>query len=120
MSAAAVILLAVAKIDGEISKEEKDAILQVFLTDFHLSDEQARGLLVSTSFLIKDEMSLLGQAASILERSLARFTKDQVDSFLAMLRKVADIEAGSQDKKAALIAEVSAVFQPENKNDSTW
>ena len=51
MEAAALLAFAVAKIDGEVSKEEKQQLIMLFQSEFSLSLKAATELLLSCSYL---------------------------------------------------------------------
>ena len=54
LDATAILLTAVAKADGDMSKEEKSELLTVFEQDFRLSKKDAAGLLISRVHLLGD------------------------------------------------------------------
>ena len=72
---AAVILLGAAKLEGEISREQKLDILDTFHSEFHMSKSQAMELFVSSSYLLREEDHLLANLSKVLERSKTHFPK---------------------------------------------
>ncbi len=54
LEVAALLSTAVAKLDGEISREEKAALLELFKHEFNRTDEEAADLLRSSTYLFGD------------------------------------------------------------------
>ena len=59
MEATALLIAATAKADGDMSLDEKKAILAMFENDFHLSDRDAAALLTSSTHLLGTGLRLL-------------------------------------------------------------
>lgn len=77
MEATAVAVTAVAKADGDMSKEERSKLLRLFETEFSLSQNDASALLNSSTHLLGSGEALRENPAAVLARSIDGFTDEQ-------------------------------------------
>jgi uncharacterized tellurite resistance protein B-like protein len=113
---AAVLLLAVAKADGEITSDQKKELLGMFQGEFGISRDEAADLLLASSHLIRDEIYLVDNLDKVLARSAARFEPETIASLLAMMRRVAALDGSINTEQQKLIDATeryyAARFQP--------
>ena len=107
---AAVLLLGVAKCEGEISAEQKKSILHIFEQTFHLSPSEASDLLLASAHLIRNEVYISDRLPRILEPSRADFTPPLVDSLLQLMRRVSTIEGPANAEQEKLIDATERFF----------
>ncbi|MGH8187910.1 MAG: TerB family tellurite resistance protein [Steroidobacteraceae bacterium] len=115
MDVAAVLLLGIAKADGEITSDQKRALLALFQSEFSISRDEASDLLLASSHLIRDEIYLVDNLDKVLERSAERFEPDTVASLLAMMRKVAALDGSINTEQQKLIDATEGYFAGRNK-----
>lgn len=121
MDVAAVLLLGVAKCEGEISAEQKKQLLHLFDSEFKLSPDEASDLLLASSHLIRNEVYLVDNLDRILERSKERFTSAQASSLLALMDRVANFESTANEEQRKLIAATEHYFSERAKSaGKTW
>ncbi|MGR8935729.1 MAG: TerB family tellurite resistance protein [Gammaproteobacteria bacterium] len=117
---AALLILGVAKCEGEISKEQKQEILRLFKNEFRLSDKEAQSLFRASAFLMKDEVSIAKNVDKILERSQSEFTPAQVDSMLAMMRRISSLDGAASEEQLATIQNTDNYFSVLHKKHKGW
>ena len=117
---AALLVAGVAKIDGEISAEEKHAIRNEFETTFSMSADQATELLASSAYLLRDGEVLRSQLASVLKRANEYLTGEQVDSLFEMMNRVALVDGAPTTQQVEYIAAVKRHVTPPQPADTTW
>ena len=120
MEAVAGLLYVMAKCSGEISREQKDCILDLFQTEFKLSENKARELLSSSSFLLKDEDKIIENLKDFLKPSLAKFDVEKRQSTLDMLSRVADCEGHRTTKQQEFLSKVTPFFQKTSVSERKW
>ena len=120
MEAVAGLLYVMAKCSGEISREQKDYILYLFQNEFRLSEDKARELLSSSSFLIKDEDHIIDNLKDYLKPSLAKFDGEKRTSTLDLLQKVADCEGDRTSKQEEFLNKVSPFFLETFESERKW
>jgi uncharacterized tellurite resistance protein B-like protein len=115
MDVAAVLLLGIAKADGEITSDQKRELLALYQSEFSISRDEASDLLLASSHLIRDEIYLVDNLDKVLERSAERFEPDAVSSLLAMMRKVAALDGSINTEQQKLIDATERYFAGRNK-----
>jgi uncharacterized tellurite resistance protein B-like protein len=120
MEAVAGLLYVMAKCSGEITREQKECILNLFQIEFHLDEDKARELLSSSSFLLKDEDKIIENLKSFLKPSLEKFDDEKRASTLVMLHKVADCEGKRTSKQEEFMSQVSLFFQGTSMPERKW
>lgn len=120
MDVAAVLILGVAKCEGEISAEQKREIQELFEAEFRLDRNEAADLLLASSHLIRDEIYLLDNLGKILEKSSSGFTAEQVGSLLAMMRRIGTLESALNDEQRKLVSATEHYFDRLRPPEGTW
>lgn len=120
MDVAAVMLLGTAKCEGEISAEQKRALLKIFESEFKLSADEAADLLLASSHLIRNEVYLVDNLERIFQRSRDRFTPAQIASLLSLMQHVADLEGPANEEQSKLIAATRRYFEERAKPRGHW
>lgn len=120
MEAVAGLLYVMAKCSGEITREQKECILEIFETEFRLDERQAIELLTSSSFLLKDEDKVLENLKSYLKPSLDRFDDEKKASTLDLLQRVADCEGRRTSKQEEFMSKVAPFFEQTVAPQRKW
>lgn len=120
LDVAAMLATAVAKIDGEISKEEKAILLSLFQTEFGKTEKEASDLLMSSIYLFGDGADALAKPEKIMGRSLENFSEDQAGSVMSLLNAIKDIDPANVNEKNAFVYKVEMVFSAQFKSEVTW
>ena len=115
MDVVALYMVAIVKADGDITKEDKDRILTLFETEFHLSTKEASSLLISSSHLLGNGDEVQNNVAKVFERSLPHFTEAQVNSSQALIRKAAGNLDARPDIAHKIIHDIAKVFSSNTK-----
>ncbi|WP_100658789.1 TerB family tellurite resistance protein [Alteromonas flava] len=117
MDVAALLMLAIAKSDGEVTKEEKELILNLFETEFKLSSSEARDLLGSSSHILGNGEDVKSNPKAVLAKSYESFSEEQKVSTINLLNQVAKI-GSSNPEKERLLKSVVGLLSTSNK--SKW
>jgi uncharacterized tellurite resistance protein B-like protein len=120
MEVAALLMLAIAKCDGEVSREEKQYLLQTFETEFALPAHEASSLLSQVSYLLRDESDISGQLEKILDRSLSSFTVEQMESTIELMRQTACLGGRISKIKLSLINETARILGASQAQQGKW
>ena len=120
MDVAAVLLLGVAKADGDITSDQKRELQSLFQSEFELSRDQAADLLLASSHLIRDEIYIVDHLDKILERSVERFEAGASASLLGMMRKIALLDGSINSEQQKLIDATERYFAARQKAVGKW
>lgn len=120
MEATALLMVAVAKCDGDLAREQKTHLLELFEREFHLSPKDAQSLLISSSHLHGDGEEVRAKVREVLAPSLERFTPEQADSALGLLQRVAAAETTSCAERDTLLAVITRELAAKPQSQRAW
>jgi len=120
MDATALLITATAKADGDMSSEEKRAILEFFEHEFHLSKKDAAGLLISSSHLLGKGDEVRNSLNAVLSPSLSSFTEEQAASAVTLIRRIAGIGGPATELQEQLIGNASSILRQTSMPKGKW
>ena len=119
MEVTSILMVAVAKIDGDLSSEEKKKIKQLYEEEFKLSRREATELMVSSAHILGDGTELKENLKKVIAPSLDKYTKEQVEATFQLLNQVASIGGEIGDSQKEIIdsvhTEMSKIMSPDPK-----
>ncbi|MDE0679977.1 MAG: hypothetical protein OXI11_07165 [Gammaproteobacteria bacterium] len=118
MDAAAALAVGVAKASGDISSEQKSALLDAFRSTFDLDLVSAEQMLASSAYLVGDGQIFMDQVEGVVAKSMERFTDNQIASTLALIEEIAAVE-GATERQRELIGRIRENFYNDNES-TTW
>lgn len=110
MDVAAALVAGTARLDGDISREQKQYILSLFETEFEMDNEQAQALLSSSLFLLNNEHALAKNVGNVLSRTKTEFTEHQTHSLLDWMQAVAQLDSPANNAQSQLIQKTSSIL----------
>jgi len=117
---AAVLIAGVAKIDGDLSADEKRGLLAELEETLSMSPKAASELLSSTVFLLGDMHVVNAQLDELLARYREHLAADQIESLLEIAGRVAALDGGPTARQDELIAAIRQGFGSEAEPQGTW
>ena len=120
MDMAAGLMYVMAKCSGDISKEQKACMLDLFHKEFHISEEQATQLMSSCSFILRDEDKVVENLKDYLKPSMNKFDAEKKESVLDLVQQVVDCEENVTSKQINFMDEVKTVFSPAEPSNIQW
>ena len=118
MEAAALLLLATARIDGDLSTEEKNELRTIFKETFRQSDEDASALLVSSTYLFGSGEEVIARPGEVLSRSLEKFTEEQKTSTLKELKRIASTGSSPSVAQNNFVDVIERILQANFENEN--
>lgn len=110
MDVTALLMTAVAKADGDMSKEEKHELLSMFQNEFNLDKKESAALLIASSHLLGKGDEVRDNLKGVLKPSQDSFSADQASSAIEMLNKMAGVSGSPSELQQVLINNVSAIL----------
>ena len=120
MDATAILMVATAKADGDITKEDKALLLNLFEKEFNLSKKDSAGLLISSSHLLGSGEELRGNINRFLSSSKASFTDIQRKSAMSLISQVAGAAGSMHANVKELLQQVAKELEGNKPNDRAW
>ena len=120
MDAASLLVVGIAHMDGQVTRDLKQEILDLFVAEFGVSQTKATEFYAASCHLLKEAAHLPAEVSHILKPCKDKFTQQNIDSFLSMLHKVAAAEADISEAQQALIDAIKKEFTEEEKAATHW
>lgn len=120
MEATALLMAATAKVDGDMSADQKRKILALFVDEFKLSRRDAAGLLISSTYLLGNGEELKNNLEKVLARSFDKFTEEQARSAVKFLQQVAAADGSVSELQREFIDRASACFSRKFEPKGEW
>ena len=120
MDVTALLMVTVAKCDGDMSAEQKKLILDLFEEEFHLSRREASALLNSSVFLLKDGATVRSNPGKVLAPVREQFTHEQADSARSLIARVGSCEGKPSEMQAELIQKIWAALPKPVLQEAKW
>ena len=117
---AALVVAAVAKIEGDVTAEQKKVLLTEFSSRFSLSSKEASQLLGSTTHLLGQPQVIETQLDGLFERNKDIFSAEQADSLVSMMSAVAAAAGTPSDAQRDLMTRVSEQLGMPPAGSGVW
>ncbi len=111
MEATAATMLYLAKLEGDISKQQKASILSSFESVFHLSEKEATALFLSSSYLFNSRDVLSVDVEKLLKPSSEKFSEEQKRSAIELLTNLCKEEGDMNQEQKKALDKIALVFQ---------
>ena len=93
---AAILVVGVARLGGDVGAEQKQAIVGAFAATFSLSDSDANGLYISAQHLLGAPQIIENQLNGVVDKHRDAFSPEQAASLLDMIRATVDSPSEAQ------------------------
>lgn len=107
MDAAALLVVAVAKEQGDITRETKLAILKTFESAFGLNRSKSLEMYSHSSYLLQGVFNVAEEVRHILKPSREQFQSSHTEKLLKMLKDVSELEGGPSDGQRGIVQAVA-------------
>lgn len=120
MEAAALLVVSIAKSEGEITRETKMEILELFESEFGINRSKAISLFSASTFMLKDTINIDAEVVHILSPSKSEFDESHALKLVEMMTKVATKENEATTNQRNIINAVVKEFKLKEDKDSKW
>ncbi len=117
---AALLIIGVAKLEGDLTAEQKISLLEQFATKFSLSAKEGSELLGSAAHLLAAPQLIADQLKTLAERNTRRFSAEQSESMLKMMSEVAQVGGSVSAEQSDYLSNMQKLFAMQPKSDGTW
>ena len=120
MEAAALLVVGMAGLDGEFTREQRNEIINLFVSEFGVSSQAAGEYFSVSSHMLKDIMDISAEVRHILSPSKSAYKSHHVESLLSMLATVSTSEGPATNEQVVLLETIKGEFNPSNKATHKW
>ncbi len=117
---AALLVIGVAKIEGDLSSEQKQLLLDQFSTTFSMDKSEASGLLGSAAHLLAAPQLVGSQLEKLAERNKGSFSHEQAESVIQMMHTVASASGSLSGEQCSYIDGMRSLLAPTPKAAGPW
>lgn len=116
---AAILIIGTAKLEGDLSAEQKKAVLDQFEEKFSLDSRAASELLGSATHLLGAPQVIGTQLEGLANRNTNTFKPDQAASMIEMIEQIATVGGSMSDAQREYVAKLRSHFVPPSQK-GTW
>ena len=116
---AAILITGVAKLDGDLGAEQRQAVLAQFEQKFSMSPQAAKELMTAATHLLGAPQVLETQLNGLADKHKGTFNGDQADSLFEMLHHVATVEGEMSATQKEFVDGLRSRFMIP-KAEGTW
>ena len=120
MEAAAVLVVAIAKMEGEITREQKAEVIGLFEREFKLSASAAGELYSISCHLLRETVNYSGEIKNILAPCKARFNSERRESLMEMLKRIAEVDSLPSKNQMEFIDAVDTALRVPPIDQGDW
>ena len=120
MEATALLLTGAAKVNGDMTTEQKSFLLGVFEQEFHLSGKDSAGLLASSAYLLGDGQALKTDLEKVLKPSLDKFSQTQADSVTDILERLCKLDVKGNEIQKEYAEKIKTLLDKKFEKKATW
>lgn len=117
---AGLLVVGLAKLGGDISTEEKQAVLREFDATLMLGRRGATELLGSSAFLLGDTREFQEHLDRILDNAREKLSPAQTESVLAIMGRIAAVAGTPSEQQSRLLESARAKLGPAPAPRGTW
>lgn len=116
----ALLVVGVAKIDGDMSAEEKRALPAEFERTFSVDAREAAELVAASAYMLGDAEVLRTQLDGVLANGRERLNREQAESVLEMMERIAGLGGAPTGEQLRLIDAVRGGLTRPAAPQGTW
>jgi len=120
MDATALLLTAAAKIDGDISSEQKAMLIESYENEFKLTKKDAAALSISSVYVLGDGNAIRGNLEKVLKPSLPNFSEAQADSAIQLLKRLIVLDASPNPLRVEFVDEAERLLKEAFRETGKW
>ena len=117
---AALLILGAAKLNGDVSAEQRRVAQQQFRSVFSMSERNALQLITSATHLLGAPQIIDTQLRGVIEKNKDQLTPDQAKSMLDMMVEVAAADGDSTPEQREFVDFVRSQFAREENGEGLW
>ena len=117
---AALLVIGAAKLDGDITAEQKRLAQDQFMAEFSIDEREASQLFGSAAHLLAAPQLIGEQLDKLADRNRETFTPEQSDSLMQMIVKVAAANGSVSASQQEFIDSIRSAYIKAPQGEGTW
>ena len=117
---AALLIIGAAKLDGDLTAEQKKVAQEQFESNFSLDSRAASQLFGSAAHLLAAPQLIDTQLVSLADKNKGHLSQDQSESMIQMMIEVASADGDLTAKQSEFIDSIRSQFVRSETSEGTW
>ena len=117
---AALLIIGAAKLNGDLTAEQKKVAQERFESNFSLDSHAASQLFGSAAHLLAAPQLIDTQLKALADKNKDQFSHDQAESIIQMMVEVASAECELTPKQSEYVDGMRSLFPRTEKSEGTW
>ena len=117
---AALLIIGAAKLDGDLTADQKATALRLFQTEFSIGEQEANQLFGSAAHLLAAPQLLDNQLRNLVGKNEGRFSQSQASSLINMMVETASADKAPSAAQSEFINTVRSQLLDSEVPKSTW
>ena len=117
---ATVLIIAIANLEGDITREQKSEIISLFENELNLSSNEAKEHYTASSYMLRDTYNITNELANIFLPNQSLFQSHHKEALITMLKKIANTEHPASPEQSEFIHEVERHLEMNKLNTDQW
>ncbi|NKB35222.1 MAG: TerB family tellurite resistance protein [Pseudomonadales bacterium] len=118
MEAVALLLVATARIEGDLSSDEKNELRAIFEETFKQSEKDISALLISSTYLLGSGEEVVRRPDEVLSRSLNKFSDEQKASAIEVLKRISNVGGPASESQKQFVSEIDSILHNQTEKES--
>ena len=120
MDVAALLVVSLAKDEGEITRETKLEILGLFEKEFGIKRNKSIEIFSSSIHMLQGTLNMAGEVRHVLKPSKETFTASHINKLMRMLQRTVNLEGEPTKGQREIVAAVESEFNHKGEKPSQW
>jgi len=120
MDIAALLVVSVAKANGEITRDTREDILAIFEKEFGVSNKRAVEMFTSSAHLLRDVLDMEGEVRHVVAPGKDQFQSSHIEKLIQMMEQASRLENGPSDAQTAILNAVKKEFRDSGSETKAW
>lgn len=117
---AALLIIGTAKLNGDLTAEQKNVAQQQFESSFSMDAREASELFGSAAHLLAAPQLIDTQLRKLADKNADRFSTEQAESMVQMMIAVASADGDMSEPQQDLIETIRSQVVPSKQGQGTW
>lgn len=120
MEATACLMYAMARTSGDVTREQKTAMTDIFKNEFHMPEREAAEMLSACSFLVVSDHHVTQNLQKFFAPNIEKFSAEQKQSAIDLTERVGLAEGAMTPQQQDFLAQLREFLFPPPEKAKKW
>lgn len=120
MEAAALLVVAVATCEEDLTREAKSELSELFIKEFNINKDRAYELITSSTYLLREAGNLTAEVSHILAPTKDKLNREQRSSIIKMVEFAAALDGAASEDQISIVQSVNKELITRDNVNGAW